>query len=427
MKTALQPETEATGLTTGENVIPLAIAPRPAPRPVETRFKIKPFVNPRTHTPSWRVEGIKRDGARIRENCADEAKARCRQIELETEYLKGHVETAVRATKLSERQIALAESSFIRLGDGADEELPLAVDYWLRLGRQNAVAESPRLDEAAESFLRWLEETESLRHQSKGNLRRRIDLFRNSVGDIRVCDFTPKAIDDFLDKRDVSTTTKDNDRRAISRFFSWCMDRKRGWTAINPCHAVKVERTEKPPPSILTLDECKKLLARAETYERGLMAPYISVCLFAGLRPFEAQRLTFQQVNLSDREIRLEAWQTKTGQARVVKICDTLYAWLKKYDGRTFFPVNWRKHFIEVETAAGYGPHTAQRKFRALPPDIMRHTAISHYFRKTGSYGQTAEQFGNSEAIIKKHYQGRVSSEDTKAFYALLPMKGGRK
>jgi hypothetical protein len=59
-------------------------------------------------------------------------------------------------------------------------------------------------------------------------------------------------------------------------------------------------------------------------------------------------------------------------------------------------------------------------------PDIFRHTAISHYFRKTGSYGQTAEQFGNSEAIIKRHYQGRVSSEDTKIFYAIAP-KGGRK
>jgi hypothetical protein len=65
----------------------------------------------------------------------------------------------------------------------------------------------------------------------------------------------------------------------------------------------------------------------------------------------------------------------------------------------------------------------------AWAPDIMRHTAISHYFRKTGSYGHTAEQFGNSEAIIKKHYQSRVSSEDTGRFYALRPSgkKAGRK
>ena len=52
----------------------------------------------------------------------------------------------------------------------------------------------------------------------------------------------------------------------------------------------------------------------------------------------------------------------------------------------------------------------------------MRHTAISHYFRATGSYGRTAEQFGNSESIIKKHYQSRVSSKETKRFYALRPL-----
>jgi hypothetical protein len=55
----------------------------------------------------------------------------------------------------------------------------------------------------------------------------------------------------------------------------------------------------------------------------------------------------------------------------------------------------------------------------------MRHTAISHYFRKTGSSGQAAEQFGNSENIIRKHYQARVSTADTKAFYALRPAKKG--
>jgi hypothetical protein len=56
----------------------------------------------------------------------------------------------------------------------------------------------------------------------------------------------------------------------------------------------------------------------------------------------------------------------------------------------------------------------------------LRHTAISHYFRATGSYGRTAEQFGNSEGIIKKHYQGRVSSADTKKFYALRPVAAPR-
>ena len=65
----------------------------------------------------------------------------------------------------------------------------------------------------------------------------------------------------------------------------------------------------------------------------------------------------------------------------------------------------------------------ASAGLKTWTPDVMRHTAISHYFRKCGSYRFTAEQFGNSETIIKNHYQGRVSSEETKAFYRLMPSR----
>ena len=48
-------------------------------------------------------------------------------------------------------------------------------------------------------------------------------MFANSTGNLRVSDITPEAIDSFLDKRAVSAASKDNDRRAVSRFLGWCM------------------------------------------------------------------------------------------------------------------------------------------------------------------------------------------------------------
>ena len=47
-------------------------------------------------------------------------------------------------------------------------------------------------------------------------------------------------------------------------------------------------------------------------------------------------------------------------------------------------------------------------------------------FRPTGSYGLTCEMAGNSEAIVKQIYQGRVSSADTAKFFAILAMKTGK-
>src|SRR5205814_9872177 len=129
-----------------------------------------------------------------------------------------------------------------------------------------------------------------------------------------VNEITPEVIDGYLDKRKVSPATKDNDRRAISGFFTWCADRKRRWATSNPCALVRVEQAEKAPPAILTLAECQRLLGKVEKFKRGRLAPYVAVCLFGGLRPFEAQRLTWKQINMADKEIRLEANQTKTGR-----------------------------------------------------------------------------------------------------------------
>lgn len=98
----------------------------------------------------------------------------------------------------------------------------------------------------------------------------------------------------------------------------------------------------------------------------------------------------------------------------MVSVCPTLRAWLMRHEDETIFPPNWLKDFRAVRKAAG---------IVRWPSDVARHTAISHFFRKTGSYGLTAEQFVNSESTFKLRYQGRVTSEDTNRFYRLMPLK----
>jgi integrase len=324
---------------------------------------------------------------------------------------------------MTSEQISLAESAFIQLGVGNDNELPLAVEHWIADGRQTAVAKSAWIDDAVKDFLEWLPLSE-LRPGTKDNLRWRVRMFGSFAGKRRVCDVTPEVIDSFLDARSISPVSKDNDRRAISKFFTWCMDRPRRWTASNPCHAVKVKCPRRPALSILSLAECEKVLEAAEKIKGGKMAPYIAVCLFGGLRPSEARRLDWSAVNLADREIRLDASQTKTNTGRTVEIRPPLAAWLKAYKDQPFCPKNWRGDLRRLLVVAGFGTPTEKHPdLKPWPHDVMRHTAISHFFRKTKSFGDTAEQFGNSEAIIKKHYMTRVSSEETKAFYALLPKR----
>src|ERR1041385_5173677 len=111
-------------------------------RTPKNRFRVLPYTN-RTGSKSWRVSGTKRDGTRIQENFADPKDAQFRQVELEGEFLARHTDTTLRATRLTDTQIHLAELAFSKLSDDAD--LPRAVDHWLKHGKQHAVTDSPRI------------------------------------------------------------------------------------------------------------------------------------------------------------------------------------------------------------------------------------------------------------------------------------------
>ena len=400
-----------------ENVVSLVIAPKPKTKPAQRkqRFKVTEFRNP-SGVLAFRVSGCDRDGKQIRENFKDEAGARCRQIELEYEYLKTPTETVIRATKLTEDQLRLAERA-TRIMQEDWPRLLEAVEQWKRSGAKSLPIESPRIDEAVDQYLKWLAASD-LRDTTKKHWRNRITVFKNSVPNARLSDVRPDDIWAFMDARKISASGKNAYRSAVSKFFSWSIERPRRWINFNPCHSVTIKQTRNGHPDILSLTDCKALLHAAESHKDGLMAAYVTVCLFGGLRPTEAARLDWRQINLDDGEIRIDATQSKTKRGRIVKICPTLAAWLNAHQGKPFYPANWRKEFDAVKRMAGLKEWT---------PDILRHTAISHYFRQTGSYGFTAEQFGNSEAIIKNHYQGRVSTGETKSFYAMMPGEGGGK
>jgi integrase len=207
----------------------------------------------------------------------------------------------------------------------------------------------------------------------------------------------------------VSPVTKDNAKRAISRFFSWTIARPRCWRKDNPASLISIATGKSGEPDILTVSQCERLLRAAEANK---LAPYVAVALFAGLRPFEIRRLTWDRVNLSDKEIRITADSAKTGKGRVVAICDTLAAWLAAYKKQPFFPPNFDRIFEKARKEAG---------IVKWPVDVLRHSAISYFFRKSGSYGLAAERFGNSEQIIKAHYAGRVSTAETEKFYGIMP------
>jgi hypothetical protein len=211
----------------------LTILPKPKGPSYQEPFRIIPYRRPRTGETSWRVTGHKRNGQRVRKNFTEQKAAEAERLSLTTEYLTGHTTTELQATKLTADQLRLAETAFARLGD--DEDLLPAITYWLQHGKAASVKSTVRLDDAFEQFKTWLETTDELRDLSKANLRRRVNVFVNSTPNHFLSDITPDAIKAYLADRNISAKSKDNDRRALSSFFAWCIESPRKWAAINPC------------------------------------------------------------------------------------------------------------------------------------------------------------------------------------------------
>jgi len=105
----------------------------------KARFKILPYTNPRTGTPSWRVTGTRRNGERIRENFAHAEEAQLRFTELEGEFHATNGVAALRATRRTDKEVGIAEAAFKRLEQA--EDLITAVDHWLRTGKLNTIKE----------------------------------------------------------------------------------------------------------------------------------------------------------------------------------------------------------------------------------------------------------------------------------------------
>ena len=374
-------------------------------------FRIVQHVN-RSGSESWRVSGHQ-NGKRIRENYPSRARAEARRLELDIARLGSKGTDTLQATWLNSEQLKTAELIFSRHPEPTD--VVKAISWWEGVGaKQEALtahAKGLTLDQVADRFREWLAGTPTLRATSKANLAGRLKIFVSEVGDIAMATITAEVVEAWLDKRPVSAVTKSNDLRAVSRFFHWCCERKQRFISSNPCANVAVELGERPPPQVYTLDEVERLLSAARTFRDGEFLKFIVLGLFGGLRQAEAARFTDEWVK--DGVITVPALATKTGRGRSFPVDPVLAAWLRVAGaGPVRNSGSNSRAWAELKTKA---------ELKAWIADGLRHTSVSYFFRRSGSYGLTAERHGNSESIIKRFYQGRVSIAESEKFWNLYP------
>lgn len=387
-------------------------------RTEDARFIVRTLTRKSGGT-TYLVTGFKRTGERVREQMQSLERARARCNELESQWIGRDVGAALRLTRLSPRELLLAEGAFLRLSD--PEEMKKAIDFYLRFGTgHQGAGQLPALSEAIKSFVAWMDTPEcDLREATRTGYRNSLARFAAATGDISLAEFTPDLIDATLTKKwPNAPTSRHGTRIALSRFSSWCMLRPRRWLASNPASGKLI--ATKPAhamgdaePEIFTLRQVMKLLAAGRRFKDGKFLRFLILSLFVGLRPKEAVRVRGDQPRLLEGELRIDPGQSKTGSSRTITLPDVAVAWLKVCPaGETFDWTHNVKHWKALKKMA---------KITSWPHDGLRHTAISYFFRAGGSYGLTAEWAGNSEGVIKRHYQGRVSTRESNVYWNLYP------
>jgi integrase len=273
--------------------------------------------------------------------------------------------------------------------------------------------------------------------------RDRAKRMKEVLGNLHIGELDEDRVKTYLDSFPVAPRTRHNIRLRMSKFFSFC--KSKGWITSNPCADIKI-KVKRADTRILSVAEAKHLLSVAEKSEHALVAvPYAALCLFAGLRPGEAEQLEWSQVNFETKSIEVLSHTSKGRETRFVKMEPTLIRWLKPYSKlpgsrKNIRPAHsqpfhgdrsherpnlvvrtgFRKKWELVKRAAGYDP--SHKKSRWVQ-DIMRHSYASYWLAIYQNRAALAEQMGNSVEVIRAHYRRPILKAEAKRFWAIKPTR----
>ena len=220
-----------------------------------------------------------------------------------------------------------------------------------------------------------------------------------------------KFLDRFLDR----PPTWGAYQRTLSRFFTECV--RMEWTTSNPFTGLDAPKCKPPERKFLSVEDTKAALNSVVKRQPRLIH-FLTLGLFAGIRPIESLRLTKEHVNLDTGYICLtgDVVKSHSFKERVVPINDTLRAWLTRYPFEEKpIPVNdicyVDKIIKECSEQDGW-PRTQ---------DNLRHSFATYQFALTGNSAETASMCGHAEAIAMKHYRGRVTKEQAQSYFSIVP------
>lgn len=240
------------------------------------------------------------------------------------------------------------------------------------------------------------------------NLRQYLDAWARGQEHRSLASVTLDELESFVNAKE-SVGSRLTTINRLSTLFSFAV--RKGWIVANPLKRIERPTVEATLPTILTDADTIKMLAYIKTTLPKL-APWFALALFAGLRPEEADQITWEKINLDAGTVLIDPTISKVRNARTVHLEPVAVAWLKLGGDLPLLQVTRRRALRKVRDFMGW---------EEWPKDVLRHTCASHWIALKKSYGAVAIEMGNSENILRKHYRAEVAQADCKKFWSLTP------
>jgi integrase len=199
----------------------------------------------------------------------------------------------------------------------------------------------------------------------------------------------------------------------LSALFSWA--KRGGYITANPCESIERVRIETNPVECLTVEQCRDLLEWTRA-ERTRYLALLVLELLCGLRPDEAEKITWADVDLAGGTVTIDASKTKVRTRRIVQLTDSAKAWMvEAVRLKAELPVtdvSGRRHTRAMRERLG---------LKAWPMKLLRKTAASYLMAAWQDAGKVADQLGHSPAVLLRNYRALVKREEAERWLALRP------
>jgi integrase len=245
-------------------------------------------------------------------------------------------------------------------------------------------------------------------------LRRFAETFKNMA----ILDLGKQHLDLFIGALDeLSPKTRSHYRTAIGGFLRWCVRRD----YLAPTHrlleadSMRSEVANTAEVQFYSPGEFRKLVEAADECLR----PLVAIGGLAGLRVAELLRLSWKDVWAVPGHVQVTASKSKTRQRRLVEVVPALSLWLEEFrsfkDGKLteLNDDGFQRRFTDLCERAG-----VSRKRNGL-----RHSYCSFHFALHANENLTAQQAGNSPAMIHAHYKGLATKSEAEKWFTVMPAK----